>query len=102
VYDYVYYTRYLGLTLYDRQLWREASEDTLGEAAVWTCNATSRGSSSDLRLIVNYLLVAAFDQFGVDSGRELRIKFEPDDPRVASMTAVGANATRSTHARDER
>lgn len=90
-YSYTYYTRFLGLTLYERQRWAAASEDEVGAAAVWTCTAVSTGSSSDLRTAVNYLLAAGFDRFGEDTGREVRVCIDRNDPRVAAIIEAGTS-----------
>jgi hypothetical protein len=88
-YEYAYYSRFLGLTLYDRARWAAADDVAKGRAAVWTCTATSVGSSSDIRTLVNYLLAGAFDRFGVDTYREITFKFKKDDPQVARIDRMG-------------
>ncbi len=88
-YTYTYYTRFCGLTLYEKNRWAAASKDDVGQAAVWTCAAASTGSSSDLRSIVNYLLAAAFNYFGADTGREVRLSFPRGDPQVREIALAG-------------
>lgn len=85
----IYYKRFLGLTLYEREKWKAAEDKEIGEAAVWTCTSASIGTSSDLRSLVNYLLAASFDQFGIDTERELRIRYRPDDDRVMEIARMG-------------
>ena len=88
-YSYTYFTRSCWLTLYDRAMWQDASDQEVGEAAIWTCTSVSRGTSSDLRSMINFLLAGAFDHFGDDTGRELRIGFNRNDPHVAKIAATG-------------
>ncbi|MEE9294377.1 MAG: hypothetical protein V3W34_05345 [Phycisphaerae bacterium] len=102
-YSYTYYTRFLGATLYERERWAAAypnrdrkgaaSEKEVARAAVWTCTAASTGSSSDLRTIANFLLAAAFQYFGQDTGREVHIRFTPGHPRVAEIMLAGKSPT---------
>ncbi len=85
----IYYKRFLGLTLYDRPRWTAATKENVGDAAIWTCTAESIGTSSDLRSLVNFLLAGAFEQFGVDTAQQLRIKYAVDDPDVLDIARAG-------------
>ena len=69
------YTRWLVLRLIDGKKFQETQKIE----PVWIGEITSFGSSSDLRSIVNYLLVAAFEHFGENTKRRvMKILFEGD------------------------
>ena len=53
---------------------------------VWVGEARSVGSSSDLRLVLNYLLVADFKEFGKNTGKAVTVTIEADNPEVYSLT----------------
>jgi hypothetical protein len=53
---------------------------------VWVGEARSVGSSSDLRLVLNYLLVADFKEFGKNTGQAVTVAIEADNPEVYSLT----------------
>jgi hypothetical protein len=53
---------------------------------VWVGEARSVGSSSDLRTVLNYLLVADFKEFGQNTGQALTIQLDAQNPEVASLT----------------
>ncbi len=88
-YTYTYFTRQLSLTLYQRGRWESAEDDELGPAAIWRCSANSTGKSTDLRSVANYLLAAAFEYFGQDSGQEVRVRFARGDQRIRTIHAAG-------------
>ena len=83
--SYTYFTRHLGMTLYHRQRWLAAGEEDIAEAIAWRSDATSRGDSSDLRRVVDYLLVAAFGFFGEDTGKQVPVSLATSDERVRSL-----------------
>ena len=84
-YRYTYFTRHLALTVYERQRWEEAGERDLAEVTVWRARAISRGPSADLRRIIDYLLVAAFEYFGEDTGRQVRETLRDGDQRAKTL-----------------
>ena len=53
---------------------------------VWVGEARSVGASSDLRLVLNYLLVADFKEFGKNTGQAVTVEIEADNPEVYSLT----------------
>jgi hypothetical protein len=53
---------------------------------VWVGEARSVGSSSDLRLVLNYLLVADFREFGKNTGQAVTVVIQADNPEVYSLT----------------
>jgi hypothetical protein len=52
---------------------------------LWICEVGSAGASSDLREIINYLLIAAFEHFGQDTGRQIVETIRRNDERVRSV-----------------
>jgi hypothetical protein len=84
---YVPYTT----TLYDRWLLINVVEGpafrTRKESRpVWVGEARSMGASSDLRTVLNYLLVADFQEFGKNTGKAVTIEIKENDPAVAGLT----------------
>jgi len=91
-YSYTYFTRFLGISLYEKQRWLASEQDDLGDAIVWRATTTSAGRSSDLRSVVDYLLVTTFDHFGEDTGKRKRKTLFQGDSRVRQLRkGVGAS-----------
>jgi hypothetical protein len=55
------------------------------EQVIWIGEAMTGTNVADLRHVVNYLLVAGFEYFGVDTGRQMILKIPPDDPRIIQI-----------------
>jgi len=53
---------------------------------VWVGEARSVGTSSDLRLVLNYLLVADFKEFGKNTGKAVTVEIGEGSPEVYSLT----------------
>jgi len=53
---------------------------------VWVGEAHSVGTSSDLRLVLNYLLVANFREFGKNTGKAVTVEINENNPEVYSLT----------------
>ena len=53
---------------------------------VWVGEARSVGASSDLRTVLNYLLVADFKEFGRNTGQAVAVEIKEQDPEVSSLT----------------
>lgn len=53
---------------------------------VWVGEARSLGTSSDLRLVLNYLLVADFKEFGKNTGKAVTVEINENNPEVYSLT----------------
>jgi len=93
-----YYFGYYGYvpyidTYYDQWLvmkvFASGSEtDERTEQVIWIGEAMVGTYVSDLRRVVNYLLVAAFEYFGRDTGRQIALKIPPDDPRIIRMATL--------------
>ena len=58
------------------------------EQVVWIGEAVAGTNVADLRGVVNYLLVAGFEYFGEDTGRQMILKILPDDPRIIQITTL--------------
>jgi hypothetical protein len=52
---------------------------------VWVGEARSVGASSDLRMVLNYLLVADFKEFGKNTGKAVAIEIEAQNPEVVGL-----------------
>jgi len=78
-------------TLYDRWLLIKvvpgpayrARQDT---PPVWVGDARSVGASSDLRTVLNYLLVANFKEFGKNTGKAVTMSIDAQNPEAAALT----------------
>lgn len=56
------------------------------EQVVWIGEAMAGTSVADLRGVVDYLLVAGFEYFGEDTGRQVILRIPPDDPRIIRIS----------------
>ncbi len=61
------------------------------EQVVWIGEAMTGTSIADLRHVVNYLLVAGFEYFGVDTGKQMTLTIPPDDPRIIRIESFRQN-----------
>jgi len=89
-YTYTIYTKGLVLTLLRRDLVRASGDDKkkeepLEEATVWRCVTLSTGGSSDLRWIVNHMMLASLDRFGKDTGRQEEVSMALNGERVKRL-----------------
>jgi hypothetical protein len=78
-------------TLYDRWLLIKVVEGPAHRAQktappVWVGEARSVGASSDLRVVLNYLLVADFREFGKNTGKAVTMEIDAQNPEVGSLT----------------
>jgi len=78
-------------TLYDRWLLIKVVEGPAYRNQkishpVWVGEARSVGASSDLRLVLNYLLVADFKEFGKNTGKAVTVEIGEGSPEVYSLT----------------
>ncbi len=81
-YSEVIHTRWLILRLFEGQ----ADRASKNAQPLWIGEVTSAGTSSDLRELLNYMLVAAFEHFGQDTRRQISTAISPDDERVLRLT----------------
>ena len=78
-------------TLYDRWLLIKVVEGPAYRTQklsrpVWVGEARSVGASSDLRLVLNYLLVADFKEFGKNTGKAVTVEIDANNPEAVSLT----------------
>ncbi|MBN2317276.1 MAG: DUF4136 domain-containing protein [Sedimentisphaerales bacterium] len=81
-YSEVIHTRWLMLKLFDGEAYRTSKS----AEPVWIGEIASAGMSSDLREIVNYMLIAAFEHFAEDTRRQITETIYRDDERVGLLT----------------
>jgi hypothetical protein len=55
---------------------------------IWVGEAHSNGTSSDIREVINPLLIAVFEQFGVNTGKAWPTTIKQNDPRVTDLERV--------------
>ena len=82
-YSATVYTRWLVLRLIDGRAYRKAKEIV----PVWIGEITSVGAGSDLRETINYMLVAAFEHFGENTGKRISNPILKRDERVRALMA---------------
>lgn len=76
------YDRWLLLNVVDGKYYREKGEFR----TIWVGEARSTGTSGDLRVAVNYLLLADFQQFGRNTGKAVSVDINAQDPRLGELT----------------
>jgi hypothetical protein len=77
-YSEIIYTRWLVLRLVDGRVYRKSQKIE----PLWIGEVASAGPSSDLREIINYMLIAAFEHFAKDTGRQIVAVISQGDERV--------------------
>jgi|GEM_PF-1196006 len=75
------YGRFLSVSLID---WIESKKQQK-IITTWKGDSHSVGSSSDLRDVLNYLLIQTFQNFCVDTGKEISNDYYSSDPRVKKL-----------------
>jgi hypothetical protein len=88
-FGYTSYVPYVD-TYYDQWLVMKVfttGRDAASEAGqvVWIGEAMTDTSVADLRRVVNYLLVAGFEYFGVDTKRKINLAISHNDPRITQL-----------------
>ena len=63
---------------------------------MWVGDAKSLGASSDLRVVLDYLLVADFQEFGKNTGKAITVDLKQNDPAVYSLHPLTGAADRIT------
>jgi hypothetical protein len=76
------YDRWLLLNVVDAKYYREQGQFR----TVWVGEARSTGTSSDLRTVLNYLLLAAFQEFGRNTGKAVTVEISEQEPRLFGLT----------------
>jgi len=75
------YNRWLLINVVDGQYYREKGEFR----TLWVGEARSTGTSQDLRVAVDYLLLADFQQFGKNTGKALSVELKQDAPQMQGL-----------------
>ncbi len=78
-----YYDQWLVMKVFARD---RADASDAGQV-VWIGEAMTDTSVADLRRVVDYLLVAGFEYFGVDTKRQMALTISPDDPRIIQISS---------------
>ncbi len=78
------YDRWLRVNVVEGKYYRETGKSR----TVWVGEAHSTGTSSDLREVLNPLLIAALEQFGRNTGKALPTTIKQNDPRVTDLERV--------------
>jgi hypothetical protein len=76
------YDRWLLINVVDGKYYREKGQFQ----TVWVGEARSTGTSQDIRLAINYLLLGDFQQFGQNTGKALGVEINEDAPKVQGLT----------------
>ncbi len=79
------YNRWLRLTVVEAKAYQATGKSV---TPVWVGEVRSSGTSSDLREVLNPLLVAAFEQFGRNTRKAVPTSVKQNDPRVAELERV--------------
>ncbi|MEA3226562.1 MAG: hypothetical protein U9Q07_11480 [Planctomycetota bacterium] len=77
-YSEVVYTRWLVLRLFDGEAYKTSKKTE----PLWIGEVTSAGMDSDLRELINYMLIVGFEYLGQDIGRMISEVISKDDERV--------------------
>ncbi len=75
------YDRWLLINVVDGKYYREKGEFS----ALWVGEARSTGTSGDLRLSVNYLLLANFQEFGNNTGKAVAVEINEQAPQIQGL-----------------
>lgn len=89
---YAYYPGYTE-PLYDRWLLLNVVEgehyrQTGQFRTLWVGEARSTGTSSDIREVINSLLLAAFTSFGQNTGKAVPVDIKRSDPRLRQLEII--------------
>jgi len=76
------YDKWLLVKVVDAKAYRDKGEFK----SIWVGEARTTGTSADLRVVVNYLLRAVFEQFGKNTGKAVTVEVREDDPVIRGWT----------------
>jgi hypothetical protein len=79
--NYTTYFRYCKIEAFDLKSLRETNQ----EKQLWSTIITSRGSSDDLRYAMPYMLAAAKDYIGVNTGTKIEVTIDEKDPKATML-----------------
>jgi hypothetical protein len=68
-----------------RVLDAKALQETKEEKVLWVGDTINESDTSDLRLLIDYLLVATFQYFGQNTGRNVEVTVPKNSPEVAAL-----------------
>ncbi len=90
---YLPYMPYYPTTLYDKWLLINVIEGKVYREqrkfnTLWVGDARSRGPAADLRVVVNYLLLADFKEFGQNTGKAIKVEISEDDLGLKKLETV--------------
>lgn len=77
-YAEVVYTRWLVMKMFDSKAYRASKK----VEPLWIGEITSAGLESDLRELMNYMLIVGFEHFGQDTGKRIYEVISKDDDRI--------------------
>jgi len=60
-------------------------KDQTTEIPIWSGLFLSTGTNSDLREVMDYLLVPAFENFGKNTGKCVKVSLTENDPKIKSL-----------------
>jgi hypothetical protein len=75
------YDRWLLLNVVEGKHYRETGQFR----TLWVGEVRSTGTSSDIREVINSLLLAAFDRFGQNTGKAVTVNINRSDPRLRRL-----------------
>jgi hypothetical protein len=75
------YDRWLLLNVVEGRYYRETGQFR----TLWVGESRSTGTSQDLREVINSLLLAAFAQFGKNTGKAVTVDVKSTDPRLRQL-----------------
>lgn len=78
---FTYFTRGLAIYVYDAETYRKHSR----EEQIWSGIAISSGENSDLRQVIDYLLISVFSYFGDNTKKKVQISMPTDDEKVQKL-----------------
>jgi len=81
-YSQTVFSHWLTLYIYDAP---KAEETSVAPKPLWIGEITSSDASSDLRKIINPMLVAAFEHFGENTRERIREVIAQTDPRMRQL-----------------
>jgi hypothetical protein len=76
------YDRWLLINVVDGKYYRETGK----WRTIWAGEARSTGTSADLRAVINYLLLADFQEFGKNTGKAISVEIDQQAPMVYGLT----------------
>jgi hypothetical protein len=79
--DYTFFTRGLAVYVYDAEMYRKHEK----EEQVWSGLAISSGENSDLRQVIDYLLISVFSYFGDNTKKSVKIDMAEDNEKVHKL-----------------